>query len=180
MKKTTASVVAAVADRGPASTTPGYGFGAADSASFWKCGSFRSGSNIGSSWSKRGSKRHIQWPTGHSPAIEIVSVGSNGAIGFPHARRHSSEDFERGGSKQSVFLDGHRANWRVQREPTRRLCHRTHIGQREIANEDKFSGCSLRKGSSSLRACRQLSWRRHGRRPLLAPSLTKKRSSPLK
>jgi hypothetical protein len=35
---------------------------------------------------------------------------------------------------------------------------KAHVGQREKSHQLIVSGCSLRKDSSSLRACRQLSW----------------------
>ena len=56
---------------------------------------------------------------------------------------------------------------------------KTHIGQREISNQTIFSGCSLRKGSSSLRACRQLSWAAAWSPATSCAQPNQKRSSPL-
>jgi hypothetical protein len=55
--------------------------------------------------------------------------------------------------QQGVFFDWIRGHSPFRQSQRGRLVTETHISQREIANGEKFSGCSLRKTSSSLRVC---------------------------
>ena len=80
---------------------------------------------------------------------------------------------------QGVLLDRIRGHGPLDQFECGGFVTKAHIGQREISHELTFSGCSLRKDSSSLRACRQLSWAAAWSPATSCAQPNKKRSSPL-
>ena len=155
-------------------------FGAADSASFWKRGSFRSGSNIGSSRSSAGVS--VRFPVTSALLDGIDSSFCKAAMARSGSPICAAT---RRGSRSHQDRPPHLSRsgpwpWPARLEQGGGFVTKTHIGQREIANErNRFSGCSLRKDSSSLRACRQLSWAAACSPATSCAQPNQKRSSPL-
>ena len=110
-------------------------FGAGEAASFWKRGSFRSGSNIGSSRSSAGVSG---MPTANGPIHGIESSFCNATIarsGSPACAAHAGEEFERTRTIDRVFLDRERGHRLLDESQRGSLVTKTRIGQREIANK---------------------------------------------
>src|SRR6266446_4732211 len=132
---------------------------AGSSQSFWKRGSFRSGSNIGSSRSSAGVSGVFCVASG--PAYDIESSFCKAAMarsGSPvRAATRARISIEAGPDKAS-FSIGFAAIAFSTNAKAAALSPRPILVSARSPRRPKFSGWSLRKGSNSLRACRQLSW----------------------
>ena len=106
---------------------------------------------------QRGSERHgcTQWAFIRYRKHFLQS--SYSTVGFAHLRGYAGKSLNCTRAIDRVFLDRGHGHPLLDESERGGLVTETHIGQREITNKTKFSGCSLRKGSNSLRACRQLS-----------------------
>src|SRR5438034_804494 len=130
-------------------------FGAV-SASFWKRGSLRSGSNIGSSRSNAGVSGifNVQ-----APAPGIESTFSNVAMARSDspvcAATRARTSIELGPS-MAFFSIGHAAIARSARAKAAVFSPMLMLVSARSPIRAKLSGCSFRKGSISLRACLQL------------------------
>ena len=111
-----------------------YCFGASDWASFWKRGSFRSGSNIGSSRSSAGVSG---MPTlmNHRLVSRVVFECRDSAVGLSCLCRHAGEELERTRTVERIFLDRDRGHGLLGESQRSGLVTETHIGQREITDK---------------------------------------------
>src|SRR5262249_27202883 len=60
----------------------------------------------------------------------------NSAIGFPHLRRHPSENLDRGGTKRGIFLDRDGGHSSLRQRQCGGFVAQAHVGKREISNEE--------------------------------------------
>src|SRR4029077_3243227 len=147
-------------------------FGAA-AASFWKRGSFRSGSNIGSSRSSAG-------VSGVSPGIESsFCIAAMERSGSPVCAATRASASSAAGPNTASFSIGTVAIALSVSLNAAALSPRHAFVRARSTMRPRFSGCSLRKGSSSLRACRQLSWAAGWSPATSCAQPNQKRSSPL-
>src|SRR5437660_3836721 len=156
-------------------------FGAGEATSFWKRGSFRSGSNIGSSRSSAGVSGTFCVASG--PAYDIESSFCKAAMarsGSPvRAATRARISIEAGPDKAS-FSIGFAAIAFSTNAKAAALSPRPILVSARSPRRPKFSGWSLRKGSNSLRACRQVSWAAAWSPATSCAQPNQKRSSPLK
>ena len=115
-------------------------FGAGEATSFWKRGSFRSGSNIGSSRSSAGVSGTLDSQCAFAYGIESsFCKAAMARSGSPYLRRHPGEDLDRNGTIHRVFLDRDHGHGPFRQSQRGGFVTEAHIGQREIANEaDNF------------------------------------------
>src|SRR5512132_899406 len=132
-------------------------FGAV-ATSFWKRGSFRSGSNIGSSRSSAGvSGMYLS----SAPVPGIESTCCKAAMarsGSPVCAATRARVSIGAAPFAASFSIGSAAIPRSERARAAALSPRPILVNARAPMRPEFSGCSLRKDSSSLRAWRQLSW----------------------
>ena len=155
-------------------------FGADKATSFWKRGSFRSGSNIGSSRSRAGVSGT---PEASAASYGIESSFCKAAMarsGSPiRAATRARISIELGPTKPSLSI-GLTAMARSARANAATLSPRLILVSARSPIRLKFSGCSLRRGSKSLWACRQLSWAAAWSPATSCAQPNQNRSSPLK
>ena len=111
-------------------------FGAGEATSFWKRGSFRSGSNIGSSRSSAGVSGTL---LANGPLYGIESNFCKAAIarsGSPIVRRNPCEDLDWDRTSYRVLLNWIRGYGALRQRQRAGLVAKTHHGQREISNEN--------------------------------------------
>ena len=116
-------------------------------------------------------------PAASAPVYGIESSFCKAAMarsGSPMRRGHPCEDLDRSGTSQGVFLDRIRGHGPFRQSQRGGLVTETHIGQREIANEEIIFRLFFEE-TIPVRGAPVANFpgRRHGRRRLLAPSLTK-------
>src|SRR4029077_13244405 len=132
--------------------------GVGDAASFWKRGSLRSGSNIGSSRSSAGvSGMYLSSapsPGTESTCCKVAMARSGSPICAATRARISIGSAPLAAS----FSIGSAAIPRSDRANAAALSPRPILVNARSPRRVALSGCSLRKDSSSLRAWRQLSW----------------------
>src|SRR5438132_1361106 len=76
------------------------------------------------------------WPIPIRASLTRPDV--NGAVGFPHARCHPSEDFDRLGTIRCVFLDRIRGDGAFDQSQRSGLITEAHVGQRENSDETRI------------------------------------------
>ncbi len=131
-------------------------FGASD-ASCWKRGSFRSGSNIGSSRSSAGVSGVVIAPLyGIESSFCKAAMARSASPARAVTRAKISRRF---GPSIASFSIGFVIIARSARANAVALSPRAILIRARSPMRFLFSGCSLSKGSSSLRACRQLAGR---------------------
>ena len=110
-------------------------FGAGEATSFWKRGSFLSGSNMGSSRSSAG----VSGPAGKAPAYGIESSFCKAAMarsGSPICAATRARISIGMGPVTASFSIGSAAMARSDRANAAALSPKAHIGKREISNEE--------------------------------------------
>jgi hypothetical protein len=153
------------------------GYGMAD-ASFWKRGSFRSGSNIGSSRSSAG----VSGTFTSAPVYGIEStfckaaMARSGSLVCAATRARISIGI---GPVIASFSIGSKAMARSERANAAALSPRAILVNARSPTRKELSGCCLRKDSNSLRACRQLSWAAAWSPATSCAQPNQQRSSPL-